>query len=179
MNRAWVSSTTIFALVSMGCVSEYHGGAQTAAQSGGPITQSATLGGSLAWGDSRGAFGPVIEGSLGVDDRSGRASGSVLYGFEYSTYGGEPVSAERFALLAGWTGTTRAHDEAALIALRYGHAWVLGVSEDGRGITSLSLDPTLGAVIVDPGYGRRSGVMIGLGLTLRYEHFSEWIFRHL
>lgn len=166
----------LLAIAPTGCVLEYHGGAQFLTQSSGPITQSVTGGAGWAFGDGRGAIGEVVEGSVGVDDRSGRLAGSFLGGLEYSTWGGERDRAQRFALLGGYGGTSRAHHDVGLVMARYSYAWPLAESDDGRGMTSVSLDPSIGMALPLAESDRSTGVVIGLGITFRHESFSEWKF---
>jgi len=61
----------------------------------------------MGLGDSDGALGTVFEGSLGVDDRSGRVAGSFLGGHEYSTWRGGRDKSDRYAVLGGFDKTRR------------------------------------------------------------------------
>ena len=176
MRHALASLVLPITIGSTACVLEYHGGAQFLTQSGGPITQSATVGAGAALGDGRGAIGEVVEGSVGVDDRGGQLAGSFVGGLEYSSWGGARDDAHRFALLGGFAATARPHDAAALLVARYSYAWALDQSDDGRGMTSLSLDPSIGMALPFEDGDRPTGVVIGLGLTFRHETFSEWRF---
>jgi hypothetical protein len=169
------------ALIACGCVTTVQGGAQSVAQIAGPVCAEGAVAAGAGLGDATWAMAIVGEGSLGVDVVTGRAEGTLGSGLEYFRYEGEPDHAKHGNHVGLYSGARLGlsdRDQSFLLVGEYGHAWVLNVGrEDGDHVTALSLDPMLGVSLPMDDLQRPAGLVLGVGVGLRFDSYSVWHFR--
>lgn len=163
-------------LISSGCATSLQGGAQTVLRTDGHLSQEATFAASAGLGDgSSFALLTVARGSVGADLRTGRALGSATGGLEWRRYGGTFDSVTggfHVGLHGGATFEAAGRGATPLVFAEFGYAWVLDRSRSCCRLTALALAPMIG--MSAPADERHPVLLLGLGLTLRSDSFSEW-----
>ncbi|MBS2014397.1 MAG: hypothetical protein JST00_16030 [Deltaproteobacteria bacterium] len=178
-SRRVLLAAGILASGAAGCGATAQLGTRTIAQSADPsVAQEVNGELGAGMGDAQAMIHLVANGGAGANLDTGVARATVVGGIDVIAYGGTVESARHgnhVGLLAGMELPAVSGDPGGVVFLRYGHAWVLGVSGEGgrypAGVSAVALDVLLGTSF---GELLPTQATLGLGLSLRFDYFSEW-----
>lgn len=179
LSRRVVLAACILVSSGVGCGTTTQLGTRTIAQSARPsIAQEVNAELGAGMGDASTMILFVANGGVGANLDTGVARATALGGIDVLGYGGSAESARHgnhVGLLGGVDFPAVSGDPGGVVFLRYGHAWVLGVSGHGgrywAGVNALSFDVLLGTSF---GESLPTQATLGLGLSVRFDYFSEW-----
>jgi len=166
-----------------GCVTTTQVGTRSILHpSAGPsLIQDVNAGAGAGLGDASWALTLAADGAVGVDAKSGNTSAELSVGAEYLEYEGTASSSKHgnhIGLYGGGRVGLRDGSDTGEVFIKGGHAFVLDVSRDGKAaVTALSLDLLFGVSLVDQRSWLPTGSMIGIGVSIRHDEFSEWRFK--
>jgi hypothetical protein len=167
----------------MGSVKSLLAGVQTESQTERAVSQEASFAASAGFGNNQIAWLLVARGSVGADMRAKHFVGSGVAGMEWQGFWGhydEATTGWRVGVYGGvayFPNDARDHGVTGRVFFEGGPSWVLG--RRGRGFTVLSLSPMLGSSAPVWTDTEAWGLLLGLGLTVRWDHFDWWDGEHL